>query len=97
MQSNIGLTPYIGDITLLFLPCWTNVSLFSQAMWQHVEYGIELYESAHVDLMDFVLPDRDQSHMIKSEPLIALVRSNGCNLIFYSANDRATRGCLWTL
>ena len=39
--------------------------------------SIKARESALVDLVDFGPPDRDQTHMMTSEPSIVLVKSNG--------------------
>ena len=50
-----------------------------------------------VNLMDFGSPDHDQTHMLNSEPLIALVKSDSCDLISQSANCGVTRGYLWML
>ena len=59
-------------------------------------HWIKALESALVDLVDFGRPDRDQTQMINSEPSIALVKSNSCDLILHSTNERAKCGCLWT-
>ena len=51
-------------------------------------------EKVRVDLVDFGPPDRDQMHVMNSESSIVLVKSNGCDLISHSANDKATHKCL---
>ena len=56
-----------------------------------------IQKKMRVDLVDFGPPDLDQQHAINSRPSISLVKSNACDLISHSANDRATRGCLTTL
>ena len=52
MKMNASMTRYQG----------LNVSICAQAMWQHVERGIKVRESACVDPMDFGPPDSDQTH-----------------------------------
>ena len=62
-----------------------------------MECWIKVRESAGVNLVDFSPPDCNQRHVLNSEPSIALAKSNGYDLISHLANDRATRGDLWTL
>ena len=62
-----------------------------------MECWIKSRESALVDLVEFGLSDHDQMNVTNSGPSIALVKSNICDLISHSANDRATRDCLWML
>ena len=50
-----------------------------------------------VDLMDLSPHDLDHAHVINVRPSISLVKSDDCDLISQSADDRATRDCLWTL
>ena len=72
-----------------------SASICAQAMWQCMELWIKVRKSAHIDLVDFGPPDRDQMHVINSMPSITLVKSNDNNLILHSANRGVTRGCLW--
>ena len=51
---------------------------------------------AHVNLVDLGPLDRDHTHGINSELSIALVKSNGYDLISHSVNDKVTRGWLRT-
>ena len=57
---------------------------------------IKARESARVDLVDFGSLERDHTHVMNSEPSIALVKANGSNLISHSPNHGMTRRCLWT-
>ena len=97
MQGDKGVCPYIGRILLCFLPCGTyHFFMYAGDVAMHGTW-IKARESARVDLVDFGPPDRDQTHVINSEPSIALVKSNSCELILHSENERVTRGCMWTL
>ena len=46
------------------------------------EASDQVRERARVDLVDLGPPDLNQTRVINSKPSIALVKSNGCNLIF---------------
>ena len=59
-----------------------------------MECWIKARELARVDLVDFGPLDCDQMHMINSEPSIALMKSNSCDLISHSANDGVICGKL---
>ena len=61
-----------------------------------MERWIKVHESARVDLVDLGPPDRDQMHILNSESSIALVLSDGCDLILKSTNRGVTHGCMWT-
>ena len=74
-----------------------NVSVCAQATWQRVQCWIKVRESARVDLVEFRPPDHDQMHVRNSEPSIASVKSDGCDLILQSENRGVTRDCLWTV
>ena len=42
--------------------------------------------------MDFCSPDHDKKHVHNSEPSIALVKSDSCDLVSHSTNRGVTRG-----
>ena len=72
-------------------------SLCTQAKCQLERCWIKAHKRVRVDLVDFGPPDRDQVHVGNLEPSIALVKSDGYDLISHSANDKVTCGCLRTL
>ena len=84
-QTKMIVAAYLGDDLLCFLP-------YGNAR----DVGLKR-ANRHIYLVDFGPPDRNQMHLINSEPSIALVKSNSCNLFLHSANERATRGWPWTL
>ena len=96
-QTQKTFFPFIGDEFRFFSHVGLKVSLCTHATWRCMRHWIKARESALLDLVDFSLPYRDQTHVINSEPLITLVKSNGSDLILHSANNRATRGYLSTL
>ena len=59
--------------------------------------SIKVRESVLIDLVDFSPRDPDHTLVINSKMTIALVKSNDCDLISDSTNDRATSGCLQML
>ena len=69
-----------------------SVYVCVQVTWQRVERWIKMQELSRVDLVDFNLPDRDQTHVLYLESSIALVKSDGCDLISQSKNCGVTRG-----
>ena len=73
-----------------------NESLYLQVTWHRVECWIKARESARIDLVDFGPPDRDQTHVLKSKQSIALVKSNGRDLMLRLADHGMTGGYLWT-
>ena len=85
------VSPYIVVKSIIFFRVGLNEFLCSQGMWQHVECWIKAYEYRRIDLVDLDRLDCDQMHVLNSEPLIALVKYNGCDLISHWANDGVTR------
>ena len=68
-----------------------------QAAWQCMKRQIKRVNRHALIWWILVLLDLDETYVINSEPSIALVKSNGCDLILHSANDGVTREDLWTL
>ena len=90
-------SPFYLRESLQFFHVGLMHSLCTQVTWQLEWSWIKARKIARVNLVDLSPPNRNQTHVINLEPLIALVKSNGCDLISHSVNDRETRGWLRTL
>ena len=53
----------------------------------------QTHGKVRVDVVDFGLPNLDQRHVTNLQPLISLMKSNGCDLILHLANCGVTSGC----
>ena len=67
-----------------------NTFVYAQATWQSLGRRSIVRKSAFIDLVDSSPPDCDQKHVINSEPSIALVKSDSCDLILQSMNLAVT-------
>ena len=89
-------------IPLDFFHVGLSFSVCAQATWQLERRWIKSCERVRVDLVDFDPQDRNQTHVRNSQSSIALMKSDGYDLILHSMNRGMTRkgyiNCImWTL